>query len=105
MALVDYDSEDDDLELDSKVCSGTSPSVQPTDTRKRKLSNDNPISDLPPIPSKFHDLYASTIRVSTKDDPALHGGRQRVTPHVEGNWPTHVYIECMCSFLLLIIMA
>lgn len=88
MVLVNYsDSEG------SKAEDGLTkePSGVKTLKRKRTVSLD---ADLPPLPDTFHDLYASTIRVSTQDDPILHGGRQRVTPHVEGNWPTHVYVEC-----------
>ena len=34
-------------------------------------------------------------RVGQQDDPSLHGGRKRSVPHVQGNWPTHIFIECM----------
>lgn len=92
MALVDYSSseEDQDEKEDSTKPSTASSNLK----RKREIESS---TDLPPLPSKFHDLYASTVRMSTKDDPTLHGGRKRVIPHIEGNWPTHLYIECKFS--------
>ena len=85
MALVDYVSSDEDVE-----------EVLATNDSKTAILKRKRDEELPPLPSKFHDLYSSTTKVSVRDDPALHGGRKRVTPHVEGNWPTHLYIECMC---------
>ncbi|KAK9381486.1 U6 snRNA phosphodiesterase Usb1 [Kockiozyma suomiensis] len=45
----------------------------------------------PPLPMRFLDLYPSAPRIG--DDPELHGGRERSSPHEAGKWPTHVYVE------------
>ncbi|KAJ5538990.1 hypothetical protein N7513_007322 [Penicillium frequentans] len=86
MPLVQYsDSESESDEADVLTPSAKRPC--------HKQSTSDKTSSLPPLPATFRDLYASTTRVSTQDDPSLHGGRKRVIPHVEGNWPTHVYLE------------
>lgn len=99
MPLVDYpDSGSDD---DSGgVDSNSAPTAQSAQSGlKRKHSHSaNAIAALPPLPSAFHDLYASNARISTSDNPSLHGGRKRAVPHVEGNWPSHVYLECKVYF-------
>lgn len=83
MGLVDYPSSDSEGES------------QPA-AKKPRIEG----SLLPPLPSNFRNLYSSTVRTSTQDDPELHGGRKRVTPHVAGNWPAHIYLECkLCMFL------
>lgn len=93
MALVDYpDSESSEDEISPLIETDVAQSID-HGTLKRKRDHDAH-STLPPLPVSFHDLYASNSRTASQDDPGLHAGRQRLTPHVEGNWPTHVYIEC-----------
>lgn len=88
MSLVQYSDSDSGSEQDVAVAAQT---PKPVLKRKRsKADND----DLPPLPAAFHDLYSTNARVSTSDDPSLHGGRKRAVPHVDGNWPSHVYLEC-----------
>ena len=95
MSLVPYpdsDQEDETIDHEPNVQPGRNSKADVSVTRavKRKRS-----TELPPLPAAFHDLYAVNARVSTSDDPSLHGGRKRATPHIQGNWPSHVYLECM----------
>ncbi|GKZ25628.1 poly(U)-specific 3'-to-5' RNA exonuclease [Aspergillus brasiliensis] len=83
MALVQYSDSESETENESPQ--------RPAKRPRQAASNQS--SSLPPLPAAFHDLYASSTRVSVTDDPSLHGGRKRVIPHVEGNWPTHIYLE------------
>lgn len=83
MGLVDYSDSEDEARDE-------------TPAKKRKMLGDkkDDATALPPLPASFRNLYSSAVRTSTQDDPSLHAGRKRVIPHVAGNWPTHVYLEC-----------
>ncbi|POS85742.1 hypothetical protein EPUL_003948, partial [Erysiphe pulchra] len=96
MALVDYTSSDEDQDVD--VRSSSSPTYDAKEAAPSIYNKANTSDPLPPLPAKFYDLYATTKRLSTKDDPSLHDGRVRSSPHVVGNWPTHIYLECQFTF-------
>ena len=108
MSLVPYS--DSDSESSNSTLTAKRPARSRESTpvsKKRRIQGSssnqecaNSESNLPPLPAKFRDLYAVATRVSTQDDPDLHGGRKRAIPHVVGNWPTHVYLECKSTISL-----
>lgn len=98
MSLIAYASSDDDEVDDAEAQEMKQPSTA-LPAKRRKLVDSGlralpATPPLPALPAAFHDLYSSNVRTSTRDDPSLHGGRKRVTPHVDGNWPGHVFLEC-----------
>jgi hypothetical protein len=94
MALVQYPDSDSDQEHDIQSIPSRLIGA-PKGAGKRKHSeSESAQDDLPPLPAAFHDLYSTNARASTNDNPALHGGRKRAIPHVDGNWPSHIYLEC-----------
>lgn len=103
MSLVTYHSDtddDDDLASETAACNHTEST--PLDGAKRKRlssAEDEPRRPPrpPPLPSSLTTLYASNVRSSTNDNPDLHEGRKRQIPHVEGNWPSFVYLEWLPS--------
>lgn len=101
MSLVAYPNSDSDSAHDTDDKGLIAPAQNASTHAVKRKRDEASAASLPPLPATFHDLYSANARASTSDDPSLHGGRKRAVPHVEGNWPTHVYIECELSQLLL----
>lgn len=111
MSLVEYsdsDSENEEEELlakelcvDNKVDGADKVNkvnqvnqVNDQDEKNRNTSELSKPSKLAP-PSSFLNIYTSGPRLSP--NPALHNGKTRTVEHVEGSWPSHVYIEWIPS--------
>lgn len=96
MGLVDYSSSDSDTpHRDEQLPAAKKRKTSAAAAAAAPPNNDLtlPPSTLPPLPPSFHNLYATTVRPFTADLPSLHQGRKRAIPHVDGHWPSHIYIE------------
>ncbi|KAK0470251.1 U6 snRNA phosphodiesterase Usb1 [Desarmillaria tabescens] len=56
-------------------------------------SEDDDNVEKPVKRKKLPTLSASLVVAAPIDDPSLHQGRKRNTPHVDGQWAAHVYIS------------
>lgn len=70
-ALVNYSSSESEAEDDKK---------------KEKILNVKP--KLP--------MLLAVENQSLEEDPEVHQMRKRTIAHVDGNWPSHVFINCKC---------
>ncbi|KAK9719974.1 poly(U)-specific 3'-to-5' RNA exonuclease [Basidiobolus ranarum] len=95
--LVDYgSSSESESEANTQSLNTIDKKVTVNDSKlKRKDREEAEVElgkkKLPPLPSEFLDLFKEKTRES--DNPSLHEGRLRTTPHVVGNWATYVYID------------
>ncbi|KAI0718424.1 hypothetical protein C8T65DRAFT_804065 [Cerioporus squamosus] len=76
-ALVEYSSSDEEAPV-------------PPSESTRKLPVDSPSP--PPKKRKLPSLSTHLLPQVPVDDPALHQGRRRTTPHVEGQFAAYVFI-------------
>ncbi|RUS21339.1 SNF2 family N-terminal domain-containing protein [Endogone sp. FLAS-F59071] len=94
LGIVDYDSSSGEEEDNGDAVVAATAMAIPV-KRKRveeaSLEEPRPKKALPSLPDAFLELYPD--KCGKSDDPSIHQGRLRSTPHVLGNWATHVYVE------------
>jgi hypothetical protein len=47
-----------------------------------------------PMPFKADDDYDDAAKKVKTNESDQHQGRTRTIPHQEGNWPSHIFIDC-----------
>jgi hypothetical protein len=88
-ALVSYSSSDEESG------NGDPSSAPPRETQRQKrcvrpgFPSSNKVTS---FSRKLPPLSGTIVTPPPVDDPALHQGRIRTTPHVEGQWAAHVYV-------------
>lgn len=92
--LVDYASSSDEDEPECSSSGLKRSEVFKDPSKAGALASDSKRRKaVPPLPDRFHDLFTSNPKMS--ENSPVHEGRTRVLPHVDGMWPTHVYLEWM----------
>jgi len=92
-ALVEYPSSDDD---DSQEKSDQDIYVQLS--KKRYVVGEcMTMFSMPDLSRKLPPLSSSLVVSVPNDNPALHQGRIRTTPHIEGQFAAHVYVSLTLS--------
>lgn len=93
--LVDYP--DSDSESDSSLPSGSksgASSDQASCSNSAKLQSPikpQQLSPPPPPPKEFLNLFNSNPKFSKNSH--LYEGKFRAVPHIQGSWPSHIYIQ------------
>ncbi|KAH9850234.1 U6 snRNA phosphodiesterase Usb1 [Lenzites betulinus] len=84
ISLVDYASSDEESEPPETQSSSINADVEPPSQPPKKLKK------LPTLP-------AYLAPVAPVDNPALHQGRRRTAPHIEGQFAAYVYVPLLVN--------
>lgn len=90
--LVDYSSSESDQEENV---------LSPMETSRTsiKLPMLLQVKETNQTTSKIHQMRTSTRTLNEIETVEKHQGRTRSFEHVEGNWATHIYIDCKLQFI------